>query len=496
MNQFPNQTGSFNYLLEINPKTGIYNWDFSLGYQIGHPSAFDNPILSENINGDFNKSHSVSRYNQYLSIGDPDIGIVDIYENTFYSTGGENTFKKINQLTGANGFGQRLDLNNGNLFVSNPTLNNSGACYVYQDYLLNGIGNTGSANWGRKTFAVGNQQNSFFGCSHDSIIRDTEYITAIGASGQNQGTGAVFLYQQTLSTFLQEISPQNNQASLFGRSVFFTSIDDIKYLGIAYEQEGTGKIEMYKESLPNLNDFYYYQTLLSQNPSSGDLFGYSIATSNNYLIIGAPGENNSGAAYYYKFNTDSGFFENNQRIIPDDLTAEDDFGKNVSFDGDDGIISSNNAAGKIYVYHRNDNTWEEVHQILGTANIDGSFGGNISGSHNISIEGDLIIGGYSEENYASIFTTGEENLESGINFSISGSNGKLYDNDGNFIFGYHPNQKFSISGNVLSEYSNIFINNNLYNSHVSKDTGNINAWTANGLNNLNMYSLSIYNTLS
>lgn len=493
MNQFPNQTGSFNYLLEINPKTGLYDWDFSIGYQTGSPSAFDNPVFYNNVTGEFNQAYSVSRDNQYLSIGDPGIGIVDIYENTFYSVNGENVFNKINKLTGESGFGERIYLDNGNLFVSNPTLNsNSGACYVYQDYLLNGVGNTGSTNWGRKTFVLGNQVDSFFGCSHDSIIRGTEYVTAIGASGQNQGIGAVFVYSQTLSTFSQQINPNNNQASMFGKSVFLTSIDNIKYLGIGYEQEGTGKIEIYKESAPNLNDFYYHRTLQSQNPSSGDLFGYSVSTSNDYLIIGAPGENNSGAAYYYKFNTDSGFFENKQIIVPGDLSLEDEFGKNVSFDGIDGIVSSNNSSGKIYVYHQNNDSWQEVSQILGTGNIDRSFGGNTSGSHNTSIQGDLIIGGYSEEDNTAIFTTGEENVESGIRFSISGSNGKLYDSQGNFLFGYHPNQKFSISGNVFTGHSNMFINNKLYNSYIPRNTGDINAWSANNTENFNMYALSIY----
>lgn len=497
MNTFPNQTGNFNYLLEVNPKTGIYNWDFSLGHQIGHPSAFDNPVLSGDITGDFNKSYSVQRDNEYLVIGDPDIGIIDIYENNFYSTGEEKTFNKINQLTGTIGFSKHIDLDNGNLFASNPTLNeNSGVCYVYQAYLLNGIGNVNSSNWGQKTFVRGNERNSFFGCSHDSIIEDTEYITAIGASGQNQGTGAVFLYNQTLSTFSRQIEPQSAQASLFGKFVFFTSIDSIKYLGIAYEEQGTGRVEMYKETAPNLNDFVYYRTLGSQNPSSGDLFGYSIAASDDYLIIGAPGENNSGAAYYYKFNPDSGFFQNAQRIVPDDLREGDNFAKNVSFDGVDGIISSNNTSGKIYVYHQSNNAWKEVHQILGTQNLSGSFGGNISGSYNISIQGDLIIAGYSDEDYTAVITTGEENVESGISFSISGSNGKLYDNDGNFILGYHPDKKISISGNVFTGHSNIFIDNHLYNSHVSRETGNINAWAGNGLDNLNMYTLSVYDALS
>ena len=76
---------------------------------------------------------------------------------------------------------------------------------------------------------------------------------------------------------------------------------------------------MYKESQSGLNDFTEYRTLMSDNPSSGDMFGYSMDGGYQYIVFGSPKENDAGAAYYYEYNASLGFFEKKQRIVPNDL---------------------------------------------------------------------------------------------------------------------------------------------------------------------------------
>ena len=70
---------------------------------------------------------------------------------------------------------------------------------------------------------------------------------------------------------------------------------------------------------------------------------------------------------------------------------------------------------------------------------------------------------------------------------MSGSGGKFYDNDGNFLYGYNTFEEVVISGNVFSGNHNIFINGNVLNSNCSRSSGTLNAWSISGESGLSYY---------
>ena len=497
---FQEQNKNFNYVFGFTPKTGESAWQLTFGSQIGHISQYDNLFLSGYISGDFNQSFSLEQNNEYLAIGDPYSEVVNTYENFSYTTSDtDNKYDKRAQLFGAgvtnvSGFGSSLSLNEDFLFVGAPNSNNhSGAVFLYTQYINNQVGTTSQIEWGQTKFVEGHEPSGYFGCRIKSIKNINQFVTAISATGEKSGEGSVYLYQQNLITLLNKLELNENDVTLFGKSLYFTLVDNIRYLAVGYDQGGTGKVKMYKESEPNLLDFTEYRTLQSDNPSSGDMFGYSIdGNGTDYIIFGCPNENNSGAAYYYKFNSNSGFFKNMQRIVPTDLASGDYFGKNVSFDNNDGIITSNNSSGKGYVYYNNNDTWEHVATVSGNNANSGSFGGSINGSFNTSLYHNLLMVGSYNETGTYIYTTGAENFEILTGFCLSGNNGKLYDNDGNFLYGYNANKFYEVHGQVHENDSNLFINDHLYNSKISRNTGVINAWDFSGGENLKEYYLKIY----
>jgi|TARA_Y100000289_G_C3931203_1_gene156539 hypothetical protein len=497
---FPQQDNNFNYVFGFTPKTGEHSWSLTFGNQSGHVSKFDNLLLSGSVSGDFNQSYSLAQNNDYLAIGDPAQGIVNTYENFYYTINrDDNRYVKRDKLFGVgpesiSGFGESLSLIEDHLFVGAPNSNdNSGSAFVYKQFLGNNNGSTGSSEWGQSEFINGFEPSGYFGCRIATVKNVSQYITAISATGENNGEGSVYIHKDNLLNYLYKLAPSDSNVSLFGRSVYFARAQEVRYLAIAYEQGGTGKIKMYKESSDGALDFSEYRTLTSSNPSSGDLFGYSIEGDDDYFVVGCPNENNSGAAYYYKYNYDSGFFENKQRIVADDLGYKDNFGKNVSFNDKDGVITSDNSSGKAYIYYNNDDdSWEQVATITGSNSNSGSFGGNIYGSFNTSIYNHLLMIGSSNETGTYIYKTGEENFTISESFSLSGVNNKLYDNDGNFLYGYNANKFYEIKGNVFPHYSTLYIRDHLYNSNMSRQTGYINAWDFSGGENLKEYYLKIY----
>lgn len=498
MNEIDYDLNNFNYTFQFEVETGSHQWNLSFGQKVGHQSSFDNLVLSEKISGDFTQSYTLSQNNDYLVIGDPGENTVDVYENLFFTENGQTGFQKVNQLTGhgvsqVSGFGRSIELIDNRLFIGAPSSNdNKGALFGFYEPIGNTNGATGASRWNQNLSITGAENNGSFGSCIAAIENQAEYITAVSAVTENN-SGAVYLYDETLLNLIKKIEPQGSHIESFGKSLYFASVDSIKYLFIGYDQSGIGKVDAYKETQQNLKDFIKYRTIESNQSLSGNLFGHQIDGFADYFLISSPNESNSGAAFYYIYNYESGFFEHKQTIANNSLASGDSFGKNISFYDNDGVITSNLNSGTAHIFHRENETWEQVASITGAQNsIENSFGGNTSGSFNTSFYDKIISIGSVGEYDTYVYTTGLENHSEVINFSFSGVNGKLYDNDGNFIFGYSPEENYLISGNVFRDHSNIFINGVLANSHISRNTGITNAWETSGEQGLAEYLLTIY----
>ena len=497
----PEQQENFIYKFSFESQEERGLWSFFMGNESGNPSRYDNLLFSGSVSGDFNRSYSLKQNNSILAIGDPDQGIVDIYENEFYSINESNEFNKVNKIYGASpgtvsGFGKSISLLGDQILIGAPFSNdNSGSCYLHADFENNTSGATGLTEWNQLAYLEGQYPSGHFGAHVSTSETNGNFTFAISATGENNQSGAVYLYKDEINKLVKKIEPSEAGIKKFGRSTCFAKAEDVRYLIISYEKNGTGEIGMYKESIPGSGDFSKYRSIQSENPHSGDFFGYSIDSSQDYFAVSAPNENQSGSVYYYKYDNNSGLFIKKQKFQPDDLQESDAFGKNISFHNQDAIITSNNSSGKGYIYYKENNNWEEVAQITGTNNTQsGSFGGNLDGSHNTCIYDELIIVGSSDESTNYIYSTGEDNYDSTIFFGFSGYSGKFYDNDSNFLFGYSPGQRNEISGSVFPDHFNLFINNYLFNSKISRQSGTINGWDISGTENLTHYSLELINS--
>ena len=90
----------------------------------------------------------------------------------------------------------------------------------------------------------------------------------------------------------------------------------------------------------------------AQNGAYGDKFGYSVAISGDYILVGAPAKSSStGSVYIFKLN--NGTWSEDSEITG---SASDLFGSSVSIDGNYAIIGApgNN---KVYIYHLLSGTW-------------------------------------------------------------------------------------------------------------------------------------------
>ncbi len=157
------------------------------------------------------------------------------------------------------------------------------------------------------------------------------------------------------------------------------------------------------------------QKIVASDRAFNDWFGYAVAISGNYALVGAQNEDEdavgantiSSAGSVYLFERDGGGTWNEvQKIVASDRANSDHFGKSLAIDGTYAIVGAetededatgNNtllSAGSAYIFERDGGgTWNEAQKIVASdrAAVD-LFGATVSISGNYA-----VVGAYQED---------------------------------------------------------------------------------------------------
>jgi len=113
--------------------------------------------------------------------------------------------------------------------------------------------------------------------------------------------------------------------------------------------------------------------ILADDLATQDQFGYSVAVSGSYMIVGAPNDDDngsdSGSAYVFR-RTGPGSWDAGTKILASDGASDDDFGASVDISGDYAIVGAPDTdddgmnSGSAYIYRRTgDNSWDSGTEI-------------------------------------------------------------------------------------------------------------------------------------
>jgi hypothetical protein len=132
--------------------------------------------------------------------------------------------------------------------------------------------------------------------------------------------------------------------------------------------------------------------LLAQDGQEGDQLGASVAISGNIAVVGAPGADpagtDSGAAYVFRYNGENWIEE--AKLMAGDGKEGDLFGASVSISADYLVVGAPGAdgSGALYVFKFDGSTWTLKGKVAATDRTPGQdFGGSVS------ISGDTILSG-------------------------------------------------------------------------------------------------------
>lgn len=303
--------------------------------------------------------------------------------------------------------------------VGASTKSNSGSVYIFQN--IAGI-------WTEVQKIVASDRNTddFFGFS---VAIDGNYII-VGAYQEdendsssatlfNPGSAYIFKYIVGTWTEMQKIVPSDRAAAdFFGYTVDINGSYAI--IGAYAEDENAGGGATMSASgsayiFENTADVWSQdQKLVATDRGIDDYFGYSVAITDNYAIIGAYQEDENevggstmgeaGSAYIFKNN--AGTWSQDQKLVSSDRAASDNFGFAVSIDGDYAVVgarlededasSSNtiNNSGSVYIYNLSGSTWAEEQKIVSS-----DRGNSDSFGKSTAVDGNYILVGVPQEDH-------------------------------------------------------------------------------------------------
>ncbi len=182
-----------------------------------------------------------------------------------------------------------------------------------------------------------------------SIAVDGDYA-AVGVPYSNalgENSGAVYLYYRNQGGtgnwgLVKKITASDGAAGdLFGWSVSLSG--EFLVVGApAHTDSSAGAVYAFAQNSGGTNNWgAYYSKIMLSNPKAGDEFGYSVAVSGSRLAIGAPfrdaPDTNAGiVAIYHSYYG----WSYDKEITAMDATRDGEFGKAVSLSGDNLVVGA------------------------------------------------------------------------------------------------------------------------------------------------------------
>jgi hypothetical protein len=281
-------------------------------------------------------------------------------------------------------------------------------------------------------------EKNFTGVGGNAVAIAGERIV-IGAPGEANMTGAVYVYRYNSGTMQWEIEAKlvaldGAEGDQFGTSVAIAESRIV--VGSPTDsdngfQSGSAYVFRYYPETPG---WLQEQKIIASDGTSSDFFGFSTAISDNRVVVGSPLEggtaSNRGAVYVYEFDSVGGWIQR-QKLVASDGTEADSLGFSVAIEGDrivaGAIQTSNNRFGSAYVFGFDSGTgnWAFKVKLSPSDGIGGELFGN-----SVSISGNWTLVGTGFGNYAYVFQLDNDTLLPVTEQELQPSDGASFSNFG------------------------------------------------------------------
>ena len=315
-----------------------------------------------------------------------------------FTTAGEPFSTEIKKLLASDAaasdkFGWSVAVDGTVAIVGANSVNSSaGAVYIFEK------DEGGTDNWGqvKKITASDAALLSYFG---QSVAISGDYAI-VGAKKGNSGTGSAYIFYKDPSTGWPATETKIVNASdaasgdLFGWSVSISG--DYAIVGARGDNSSAGSAYVFEKDEGGTGNWGQAEKITASDAASSDSFGRTVSISGDYAIVGAVGdESYTGSAYIFYRDPSTGWPANQtKKITASDAATGDQFGWSVAISGDYAIIGafvSNGATGSAYIFYKDPSTgWPATETKIVTAS-DAAAGDQFG--YSVAISGDYAIVG-------------------------------------------------------------------------------------------------------
>jgi len=220
-----------------------------------------------------------------------------------------------------------------------------------------------------QSFTEATDGTSTFG---NSVAIGENYIV-VGDQAKDTNTGQIFIYEKTGTNSWTAYADNpitadvSNTQDFFGSAVAVT--DDSVIVGALGDNNKKGAVYIFQKDV-DTGVWEQIQKIFASDGLANDQFGESVSASGDHFVVGASlkdnsvGEVNAGAAYVFKYSTD--WFEIDKLASTDETSPEGDyFGESVYINGDYIIVGSPAARlgkGVVDIFHKK-RSWGHLKKI-------------------------------------------------------------------------------------------------------------------------------------
>ena len=220
-------------------------------------------------------------------------------------------------------------------------------------------------------------------------------VAVVGAADADDFQGAAYVFERVKGVWVERAKLVASDRTLFSFSEFGenTKISGKTIaIGAPGDQDGTGAVYIFQQT----GDVWTQQAKLTANDGTvGSFFADSIALSNDLLVSGADlapvGADDAGAAYLFRRSGTT--WTQEAKLIASNPTNGAGFGSGTAIDNKDSVVIGAAAAassGLVYFFKRVNGAWLEQSQLAPSSPEPGqAFGINIDASGNF-----LVVGAY------------------------------------------------------------------------------------------------------
>jgi hypothetical protein len=263
----------------------------------------------------------------------------------------------------------------------------SGSAYIWRH---------GATTWSfeQKLLAADGQANDLFG-SAVVVAGDVAVVGAVGDDDNGAESGSAYVFRFNGVAWVQEqklLADDGGIGDEFGFSLGIT--DNTIFVAAPYDDDkGADAGAVYVFHFDGAQ-WTQVQKLKAGDGAAGDEFGYSLGTSGNWAVIGAPGDDDDGgdSGSAYAFHLDGGTWKQDQKLTAQDGDAGDEYGTSVDVSGNSMMVgapgddTAANDAGIVYLYMWCNSRWRQ----RGWATPPGAAAGDRFGI-SIAVSGDMAL---------------------------------------------------------------------------------------------------------